>query len=84
MIERGALRVAQIMQDCAGRGSRQRLVCQAAAIEREQLEMLEDLPSGVVRPEDPGMDRRFEARRACRTVAPDAALRERSEFRAWE
>ena len=53
MIERGALRVAQVVQDGAGGADRGGTVGQAAAIEREQLEVIAQRAVGVVVAEDP-------------------------------
>ena len=83
MIERGALGFAQVVEDRGGGAGGQRSVFQAAAIEREQMEMIAQAARGVIGAEDPGFDVGFQAgqlrnRGACR--AP--ALRGRSEFRA--
>ncbi len=53
MFERGALRFAQVMQDGAGRAHRRLPVGQAAAIEREQMEMVAQRAVGVIEAEDP-------------------------------
>ena len=53
MIERGALRIAQVVQDRAGRADRRRPVGEPAAIEREQLEVIAQRAVGVVVGEDP-------------------------------
>ena len=53
VIERGALRVAQIVQDGARGARRPRASGEAAAIEREQLKVLAQRAVGVVVGEDP-------------------------------
>ena len=53
MIERGALRVAKVMQDRARGADRGRPVREAAAIQREELEVIPQGAVGVVGGEDP-------------------------------
>ena len=53
MVERGALRVAQVVQDGAGGADGGGTIGQAAAIEREQLEVIAQGAVGVVEREDP-------------------------------
>ncbi len=53
MIERGALRVAQVVEDGSGGADGGGTVGEAAAIEREQLEMIAQGAVGVVEREDP-------------------------------
>ncbi len=48
MIERGALRFAQVVQDGAGGAHGGRPVGEAAAIEREQIEMIAQGAVGVI------------------------------------
>ena len=48
MVERGALRVAQVVQDGAGRAHGGGPVGQAAAIQREQLEVIAQRAVGVI------------------------------------
>ena len=53
VVERGALRVAQVVQDGAGGADRGGPVGQPAAIEREQLEVIAQRAVGVIVGEDP-------------------------------
>ena len=53
MVERGALRVAQVVQDGAGGADGGGAIGEAAAIEREQLEVIAQGAVGVVVGEDP-------------------------------
>ena len=53
MVERGALRVAQVVQDGAGGADGGGAVGEAAAIEREQLEVIAQGAVGVIVGEDP-------------------------------
>ena len=53
VVERGALRVAQIVQDGARRAHRGGVSAEAAAIQRRQLEVLAQRAAGVVVGEDP-------------------------------
>ena len=61
MIERGALGVAQIVQDRGGGAGCQRTGFETAAVEREQMEVIAQAARGVVGREDPGVDIGFEA-----------------------
>ena len=61
MIERGALGIAQIVQNRGGGAGGERARFEAAAVEREQVEMIAQAARGVIGREDPGVDVGFEA-----------------------
>src|SRR5579863_2774165 len=61
MIERGLLRLAQVVKNCTSGRDCQRLAAQAAAIEREQAEMVAQGAVGVVEAEDPIVERGAES-----------------------
>ena len=89
MVERGALGVAQVVQDGAGGADGRGPVGQSAAIEREQLEMVAQGAVGVVVGEDPVFEfGAHEARRAVvvageqRQIGRGTALRARPAVRA--
>jgi hypothetical protein len=64
MFKRGFLGVAQVMEDGTGCRDGKRFVAEAATIEGEQAKGFENLAAGVVRTEDPGIERSFETARA--------------------
>ena len=64
MFERGALRVAQVVQDGAGGADGRGVVGEAAAIEREQAEVFAQGAVGVVEGEDPVFEFGAEVARA--------------------
>ena len=61
VIERGALGVAEIVQDRGSGARRQRMGLETAAVEREQVEVIAQAARGVIGSEDPGVDIGFEA-----------------------
>ena len=56
MIERGALRVAQVVQNGSGGGDGRVLAGESAAIEGEQMEVFAQDAVGVIDAEDPGVE----------------------------
>ena len=63
MIERGALGFAQVMKDRGGGAGGERAVFQAAAVERQEMEMIAEAARGVIGAEDPGLDVGLETRK---------------------
>ncbi len=61
VIERGALGIAEIVQDRGGGAGCQRMGLEAAAVEREQMEVIAQAARGVIGREDPGVHIGFEA-----------------------
>ena len=62
MAEGGALGIAEVMQDGSAGGGGERAVAQTEAIQRQNAEMIEKRAHGEISAENPGIQRRFEAR----------------------
>ena len=56
MVERASLRIAQVMQNRAGRPDGERSSSQSAAIQAQQLEMLAERALGIIVIEDPSLE----------------------------
>src|SRR5690349_23947581 len=61
MLESRFLRLPQIVKNSSGGRAGKRFITQAAAIERMQFEVLENLAAGVITAENPGVERRLQA-----------------------
>ena len=60
VIERGALGVAEIVQDGGGCAGRQRTGLETATVEGKQMKVIAQAARGVIRREDPGVDVGFQ------------------------
>src|SRR5689334_13726626 len=68
MVERGSLRITQVVQHGTCRRRRERPAPQTAAIERKQLKVFENLPSSEIGSENPTLHGCLEARSAGRVL----------------